>query len=53
MEYKTGKLFKEWSEWRAMVIKNFMTDVHNMLRSVNKKLSLETIQAPGILLTIM
>ncbi len=38
MEYKTGKLFKEWSEWRAMVIKNFMTDVHKMFRSVNKKL---------------
>jgi hypothetical protein len=38
MEYKTGELFPEWSEWRAMVIKNFMQDVHNMLRRVNSKL---------------
>ncbi|MDP3437957.1 MAG: alpha amylase family protein [Bacteroidales bacterium] len=38
MEYKTGKLFPLWSEWRAMVIKNFMQDAHNMLRSVNRKL---------------
>ncbi|MDP3452564.1 MAG: alpha amylase family protein [Bacteroidales bacterium] len=40
MEYKTGKLFPLWSEWRAMVIKNFMQDAHNMLRSVNRKLSI-------------
>ncbi len=38
MEYKTGKLFPLWSEWRAMVIKNFMQDAHNMLRDVNRKL---------------
>lgn len=37
-EWKTGKLFKEWSEWRAMVIKNFAQDVHNMFRKINKNL---------------
>ncbi len=37
-EYKTGELFPLWSEWRAMVIKNFMQRAHDMFRRVNKDL---------------
>ncbi len=37
MEYKTGKYFKEWSEWRAMVIKNFMRDARGTILKANPK----------------
>ncbi len=38
MNYKTGKLFKEWSEWRAMVIRDFMEKARETIKGVNKKI---------------
>lgn len=38
MEWKPGKHFNKWVEWRAMIIKSFITDVHRELRQINKKL---------------
>lgn len=35
MVWKTGKLFNKWSEWRAMIIKNFAVDVHREIKKIN------------------
>jgi hypothetical protein len=38
MQWKPGKHFNKWIEWRAMIIKSFAVDVHRELRKINKKL---------------
>lgn len=39
-EWKPGKHFNKWVEWRAMVIKNFMVKTHAELRKINKNLEI-------------
>lgn len=36
--WKGGVRFKEWVEWRAMVISSFLSDVHDLLRRINPDL---------------
>ncbi|MEN6618197.1 MAG: alpha amylase family protein [Rikenellaceae bacterium] len=38
MEWKPGKYFNKWAEWRAMIIKSFAEDVHKELKKINKKI---------------
>lgn len=40
MEWKRGKHFNKWAEWRAMVIKGFVSDVHRELKKINKNLAI-------------
>ncbi len=40
MEWKLGKHFNKWAEWRAMIIKSFAEDVHRELKKINSKLAL-------------
>ncbi|MFA6335862.1 MAG: alpha amylase family protein [Bacteroidales bacterium] len=38
MEWKPGKHFNKWIEWRAMIIKSFVSDVHKELKKINRRL---------------
>ncbi len=38
-EWKTGKLFNKWAEWRAMVIKNFAVKARKTIKDVNPKIA--------------
>lgn len=40
MEWKTGKLFNKWAEWRAMIIKSFAVEVHKELKKINKNIQI-------------
>lgn len=38
LQWKEGKHFKKWIEWRAYVIKSFVQEAHQMLKGINPDL---------------
>lgn len=40
MNWKEGRHFKKWIEWRASVIRNFVEEAHIMLKGINPELQI-------------
>ena len=40
LNYREGRYFRKWVEWRASVIKDFISDAHAMLKGINPDLEI-------------
>lgn len=40
LNYREGRYFRKWVEWRASVIKDFISDAHVMLKGINPDLEI-------------